>query len=223
MSDFYNKDQLQNWLATIVPNASLQITSLPLCPELELYLLAGDCQQAPYSSSQVELILRETPYWCFCWASGQAMARFLLEDPSWVKDKNVLDFGSGSGIAGIAAHKAGAKRIVACDIDRHALSATQINAQLNQVKLEYSDDLYKLNGMFDIALVADVLYDRENWPLLEGIQKIAKQVLVADSRVKEIPSQHYEPIGNMNATTLPDMNEFDEFKSVVFYHRREAN
>lgn len=220
MPNFYNKNQLQNWLATIVPNASLQITSLPLCPELELYLLADDCQQGPYSSSQVEIILRETPYWCFCWASGQAMARFLLEDPSWVKDKSVLDFGSGSGIAGIAAHKAGAKRIVACDIDRHALSATQINAQLNQVKLEYRDDLYKLNEMFDIALVADVLYDRENWPLLEDIQQVAKQVLVADSRVKEIPSQHYQPIGNINATTLPDMNEFDEFKSVVFYHRR---
>ena len=45
------------------------------------------------------------------------MARFLLEDPSWVKNKSVLDFGSGSGIAGIAAHKAGAKRVVACDIN----------------------------------------------------------------------------------------------------------
>lgn len=148
------------------------------------------------------------------------MARFLLEAPSWVKDKNVLDFGSGSGIAGIATHKAGAKRVVACDIDCHALSATQINAQLNQVKLEYRDGLYRLDEMFDIALVADVLYDRENWPLLEDIQKVAKQVLVADSRVKEIPSQHYHAIGNMSATTLPDLNEFDEFKSVVFYYRR---
>lgn len=51
MPDFFTKGQLQNWLAMIIPNASLQITSLPLCPELELYLLAEDCQQGPYSSS----------------------------------------------------------------------------------------------------------------------------------------------------------------------------
>ena len=60
MPDFYDKDQLQNWLATVVPNAPLQITSLPLCPELELYLLVEDCQQGPYSSSQTELIILET-------------------------------------------------------------------------------------------------------------------------------------------------------------------
>jgi predicted nicotinamide N-methyase len=219
MFDFYGKDQLQSWLATVVPHASLQATSLPLCPDLQLYLLAEDCQQGPYSATQTELIMRETPYWCFCWASGQAMARFLLDDPSWVKNKSVLDFGSGSGIAGIAAHKAGAKRVVACDIDMHALSATQLNAQLNQTRLEFRDDLYKVDEVFDIALVADVLYDRENWPLLDDIQKVAKQILVADSRVKKMPSLHYRVIDNMNATTLPDLNEFDEFKSVVFYHR----
>jgi len=88
MPDFNNKDQLQSWLATVVPNASLQITSLPLCPEIELYLLADDCQQGPYSCSQTDLIMRETPYWCFCWASGQAMAHFLLKDPCWVKNNS---------------------------------------------------------------------------------------------------------------------------------------
>ena len=51
----------------------------------------------------IRRIWNDTPYWIFCWASGLAMAQWLLAEPDHVKDKVVLDFGAGSGVVAIAA------------------------------------------------------------------------------------------------------------------------
>lgn len=50
-----------------------------------------------------------------------------------VQDLDVLDFGCGSGILGIAALKLGARRCTSVDIDPQAILATRDNAQQNGV------------------------------------------------------------------------------------------
>ncbi len=50
-----------------------------------------------------------------------------------MQDVQVVDFGCGSGILGVAALKLGAKHCVGIDIDPQALIATQANAERNQV------------------------------------------------------------------------------------------
>ncbi len=50
-----------------------------------------------------------------------------------IKDKTIIDFGCGSGILAVAAILLGAKEAHAIDIDPQALTATQDNAQKNQV------------------------------------------------------------------------------------------
>jgi ribosomal protein L11 methyltransferase len=52
-----------------------------------------------------------------------------------VKDQRVLDYGCGSGILAIGAAKYGATHIDAVDIDEAAVTATELNAQANQVSL----------------------------------------------------------------------------------------
>lgn len=47
--------------------------------------------------------------------------------------KQVIDYGCGSGILGIAAAKMGAQQVIMTDIDKQALSTTQANADLNNV------------------------------------------------------------------------------------------
>src|ERR1041385_5976510 len=37
------------------------------------------------------------PFWAFAWASGQALARYVLDHPDVVRGQEVLDIGSGSG------------------------------------------------------------------------------------------------------------------------------
>lgn len=48
-------------------------------------------------------------------------------------DKNIIDYGCGSGILSLAAVKLGAQHVLAVDIDPQALQATQNNALTNQI------------------------------------------------------------------------------------------
>jgi ribosomal protein L11 methyltransferase len=47
-------------------------------------------------------------------------------------NRSVIDYGCGSGILAIAAHKLGATEVIAVDIDQQALQATQVNACRNR-------------------------------------------------------------------------------------------
>src|SRR5712691_44431 len=57
------------------------------------------------------------PFWAFPWAGGQALARYVLDNPQVVRGRRVLDVASGSGLVAIAAAKAGAASVTATDID----------------------------------------------------------------------------------------------------------
>ncbi|MDQ8757756.1 50S ribosomal protein L11 methyltransferase [Sphingosinicella sp. LHD-64] len=48
----------------------------------------------------------------------------------------MLDLGAGSGIVGIAAAVAGARQVLAAEIDGHAVAALRLNAALNGVSIE---------------------------------------------------------------------------------------
>ncbi|MDH3644505.1 MAG: 50S ribosomal protein L11 methyltransferase [Gammaproteobacteria bacterium] len=163
----------------------------------------------------MDAVLETPAYWAFCWCSGLALAQFLLADPSWVAGKTVVDLGSGSGVAAIAAAMAGASRVVACDTDPGARVATATNANLNNVELEVTD---VLPATADMLLMADVLYDRRNLPLLATAQTHAAEILVADSRVTTLPESNYRKVARIDALTYPNLGEFDEFKTAHLFH-----
>src|SRR5438477_7468884 len=76
------------------------------------------------------------PFWAFAWPGSQALARYLVDAPQTVRGKAVLDFGSGSGLAAIAAASLGAASVVAYDIDPAAVVVQQLNAALNGVTFD---------------------------------------------------------------------------------------
>ena len=140
-----------------------------------------------------------------------------------MRDKRVLDFGSGSGVAAIAAAKAGAAEVVACDLDPLALAACRANAELNGVQLNYSEDFFSEADRYDLIIVADVLYDRANLPLLDQFLSRGQVALVADSRVRDFQHPLYQRLDILDACTWPDLAEPAEFRRVSLYHaRREA-
>ncbi|MBC3346005.1 methyltransferase [Pseudomonas sp. SWRI196] len=210
---------LQHALGQLLGDAHLVACPLP-GTDLKLWLIDGDNMDRAFSPEETRRILHEPPYWSFCWASGLAMARYLVEQPHWVEGKRVLDFGAGSGVAGIAALKAGALEVVACDLDPLALAACQANAWLNDVKLGYSEDFFAEDDRFDLILVADVLYDRANLPLLDQFLSRGREALVADSRVRDFQHPLYRRIEMLEAMTLPDLAEPEEFRHVSLYHAR---
>ncbi|SFH42000.1 methyltransferase [Pseudomonas sp. NFACC45] len=210
---------LQHALGQLLGDAHLVACPLP-GTDLKLWLIDGDNMDRAFSPEETRRILHEPPYWSFCWASGLAMARYLVEQPHWVEGKRVLDFGAGSGVAGIAALKAGALEVVACDLDPLALAACQANALLNDVTLGYSEDFFAEDNRFDLILVADVLYDRANLPLLDQFLSRGREALVADSRVRDFQHPLYRRIEMLQAMTLPDLAEPEEFRHVSLYHAR---
>lgn len=208
---------LQAALSELLGDAQLVAEALP-GTDLKLWLIDANNMDRAFSPEETRRILEDPPYWSFCWASGLALARFIAEQPQWVAGKRVLDFGAGSGVAGIAAMKAGALEVVACDLDPLAIEACRANAELNGVTLEYSGDFFAEEDRFDLILVADVLYDRANLPLLDQFLSRGKQALVADSRVRDFQHPLYQRLGILEAMTLPDLAEPWEFRRVSLYH-----
>jgi predicted nicotinamide N-methyase len=113
------------------------------------------------------------PYWAELWPSSVGLAGFILENRDEFRTKSVLELGCGLGLAGIAAHRAGA-RVLFTDYDRNALSFTAKNFFRN-FNLEADVQLMdwrkpKRELRFDIIIGADVLYENR-WlePVLDTL------------------------------------------------------
>ena len=115
-----------------------RIAPVPLVPTIQLH--QADDAFMLWETTEQDLGRRGValPFWAFPWAGGIALARHLLDNPSLVEDRRVLDIGAGSGLVAIAAAQAGAAHVTACDIDPLALAAIELNAALNAVAVETS-------------------------------------------------------------------------------------
>ena len=202
-------------LQLVIPNCTLMAQQLPDTP-ISLWLIPPVFPTDRLNDEVIRRIWADTPYWIFCWASGLAMAQWLMAEPQQVKDKVVLDFGAGSGVVAIAAKMAGARCVICCDIDPISLAACRENALLNGVELEYLDDLYQAEQV-DVLLAADVLYDQCNRFFLDEFLKFSSTVWVADSRVRNFSHPEYIKMDERSASTWPDLDEAKEFRNVSFY------
>lgn len=97
------------------------------------------------------------------------------------QDKQVIDYGCGSGILALAALKLGAKHVYAIDHDRQALQATESNARLNEI------DPGCLSVLPPVIL-SDSEGSLRSFPRLSG-DRLAKSAPQDDKRQKEL---HYE-------------------------------
>ncbi len=208
---------LNECIQNMLPDARISEQELPQCKEISLWLVDPLPMQRSFSQEEILAIQAYPAYWAFCWASGQVLARHILDNPALVRGKRVMDFGAGSGVVAIAAMMAGAKQVIACDIDPDALLSCIENAKLNQVELELHGDLFDFDQEIDLLIAADVLYDKENLPLLDIFLNKAPEVLVADSRVKNFDFPPYQAIGQTESFTVPDLDELDEFRRVNLY------
>jgi predicted nicotinamide N-methyase len=132
-----------------------------LCPELKLHLITESCPLWHAGESELKALAIGDPYWGFCWAGGQALARFILDQPEVVMGRRVMVFGAGCGIEAIAAAQSGAAAILASDIDPFAVAATILNARLNEVHVETTtrDLIGDPLEDFEVLLAGDMFYD----------------------------------------------------------------
>jgi predicted nicotinamide N-methyase len=101
------------------------------------------------------------PFWAVAWGGGLAIARYLRDHPEAVADRHVLDLGSGSGLCAIAARLAGARSVVAVDIDRFAIAAITLNARANRQRIEVvAGDILDVGPPeVDVVIAGDCWYE----------------------------------------------------------------
>ena len=174
--------------------ANTELLKPPLVPEISLHLAS---EIVPIWRMTEEELAAEgipPPFWAFAWAGGQALARWVLDNPDSVRGKRVLDFATGSGLSAIAAMKAGAAHVLATDIDAFSIAATALNARVNDVAVEGStDDVIGRDDGWDTVIAGDVCYEREMsarvFAWLTALAKRGALVLVGD------PGRNYLPRG----------------------------
>src|SRR5688500_12389669 len=129
---------------------------------------------------------RPFPFWAYAWPGGLALARYVLDHPEAVAGKRVFDFASGSGIAAIAAARAGAAAVTANDVDALASAAIRLNAEANDVTVavQLGDVLGTDTVDAEVLLLGDVAYDERlaerTFAYLARVQARGVAVLVGD-------------------------------------------
>jgi predicted nicotinamide N-methyase len=162
------------------------------------------------------------PFWAFAWAGGQALARYILDNPETVRGKRALDFASGSGLVAIAAMKAGAAEVLACDIDAFAIAAIGLNAEANGVTVTpIQEDLVGLDRGWDAVLAGDICYERDlaervtEW--LFALSQRGATVLIGDPGRSYLPKDRLERLEIYEVPVTRTLEDADIKKTSVWH------
>ena len=199
-----------------------EITRPPLVPEIALHLATA---MTPIWLATEEELARGAvppPFWAFAWAGGQALARYLLDNPGLVAGREVLDIGSGSGIVAIAAAKSGASRVVAAEIDPFAAAAIALNAALNgvSVTVETRDLLDRGPAGWGVALAGDICYEEpmssRATALLRRIAGRGRLALLGDPGRSYLPRTGLVERARYEVPTTRDLEDRDMREATVW-------
>ena len=202
--------------------ANTILISPPLLPEIKLYLAEQSLPIWQKTEDELGEINVPPPYWAFAWAGGQALARYLLDNPEISRERHVLDLGTGSGINAIAAKMAGASQVLANDIDRLALSAVALNATANSVLIEISpDDLLPLPPQtFGVILVGDLFYERQLadkvLAFIEAAAAAGATVLIGDPKRNYFPEGRFTRVADYQVPVSRELEDADVKNTAVW-------
>jgi hypothetical protein len=145
---------------------------------------------------------------CWDWEAGFFLSEFIFNHPDLFRGKNILELGSGCGMAGVALARVAAASVVCTDGDVEALDNCLQNLRINGLqvdeaaaapaalnssegameiqkiqvqRLRWEDDaanLFNTSSSIDIVLGADLTYDPVNIPPLI---KILKEILLFEA------------------------------------------
>lgn len=193
--------------------AGTALTRPPLVPEIALHLATEITPLWQATQDALDNDGLEPPFWAFAWPGGQAVARHLLDKPATVTGRDVLDLCAGSGIAAIAAARAGAARVTAADTDPLAAAAIALNAAANGVVLDIvTDDLLATPPAGrEVVIAGDVCYERRLAdrivPWLRAAAGGGALVLIGDPGRAYLPADGREELACMIVPTSLELED----------------
>ena len=184
--------------------ANTRLLDVPLCPELRVHTADEATVLWEKTEAALQAINLPPPFWAFPWAGGQALARFVLDRPHLVQGRTVLDVASGSGLVALAAARAGARHVVANDLDSMAAEAALLNAAANGVALTcHVGDIVGSDEGWDVVLAGDIAYQADMadrlMPWLHELHRRGAHVLIGD------PGRAYLPRALLQAVARYDV------------------
>ncbi|MET0132396.1 MAG: 50S ribosomal protein L11 methyltransferase [Kibdelosporangium sp.] len=202
--------------------AHTRLSCTPHVPEIRLYLAEDAFDLWERVEAEVGEKGLAPPFWAFAWAGGQALARYLLDNPAVVAGKRVLDLAAGCGIVAIAAAQAGAAHVIANEIDQFAIDAIALNAEANEVSIEASlGDLVDGEGAgADVVLAGDIFYDKamttRMMPFINRLQDRGVTVLVGDPGRAHLPRNRFAEVVRYRVP-VPKALEDAEIKTTIVW------
>jgi predicted nicotinamide N-methyase len=199
-----------------------RLRPVPLVPQIRLHQ-ASD----PISLWQrIELAAARTgldpPFWAFAWAGGQALARYLLDHPERVKDRQVTDVASGSGLVAIAAARAGAAAVTAYDTDPLAVAAIGINAAANGVTVRaVCADV--LDGDGPPAPGTGLVLAAKVMRFLERSHARGAAVLAGDCGRAYLPRDRLTPLASYDVPGLSVLEDTDIKRTTIWAPRHDLD
>jgi predicted nicotinamide N-methyase len=201
--------------------ANTQLLAPPHTPEIRLHLATELVPIWQKTEEELAAIGVPPPFWAFAWAGGQALARYVLDQPDAVRGKRVLDFASGSGLSAIAAAKAGATEVLATEIDPFAIAAIALNTAENGVAVSCThEDVVGRDAGWDTVLAGDVCYEREMaarvFAWLRSLTRRGALVLVGDPGRNYLPSSHLVEIAVYDIQTTRELEDREVRRTKVW-------
>lgn len=202
-----------------MPEPTTVLLPVPLAPEISLHLVGGpvglfDLTGGEFRSDE------PPPFWAFVWAGGQALARYVLDHREAVTGRRVHDLATGSGVAAVAAARAGAEAVTVSDVDPDAVAAALRNAAANGVTVSAGrvDD-----PDIGLVLAGDVFYSPtvagEMTGLLRKARRQAAEVLVGDPGRGYFPDRLFEQVAEYVVPVPAALEEAESLRTGVWRMR----
>jgi predicted nicotinamide N-methyase len=147
----------------VIGDKTYTVLSVTNFDELYEQLLAKGLQHEDVADERI-------PYWAELWPSAVGLATHLVNNPSLVNGKTILEIGGGLGLPGLVAASLGAT-VTETDYLEDAVGFAKKNAEINSINHIHfrSFDWRKSESYqcFDVLLASDVAYERSQFGHLQ--------------------------------------------------------
>jgi len=199
----------------------------PLVPEITLHLTDDTVPLWQKAEEQLNQMNVPPPFWAFAWAGGQALARYVLDNAAVVTGRSVIDLGAGCGLSAIAANLAGARDVLAADVDPLSCHAIVLNATANGAALRTTTEnlLAAPPPPADVLLIGDLFYEKDlSDDVITWAAKLASNgatVFVGDPNRTFFPGNRFDKIAEYSVPVIPALED-TEFKTTAVWRLKSV-